>query len=53
MPAGAVVASLLPLSFAKPLGIDSAEADASESESRSGSSADVHTDVDNSDVATR
>lgn len=36
--AGAVAASLLPLSSAKPLGVDSAGADASESESYSTSS---------------
>lgn len=48
-PAGTVVASLLPLSSAKPLGVDSAEADASESESRSGSSADMHADEDDAD----
>ncbi len=50
MPAGTVIASLLPLSSAKPLGIDSAEADASESESRSGSSTDAHPDEDNTDT---
>ena len=49
--AGAVVASLLPLSSAKPLGVDSAEADAAESESRSGSSADMHGDQDDADDA--
>ncbi|DBB02922.1 TPA: hypothetical protein ACH3X1_013524 [Trebouxia sp. C0004] len=49
MPAGTVIASLLPLSSAKPLGIDSAEADASESESRSGSSADVQAAENNTD----
>ena len=40
--AGTVVASLLLLPSARPLGIDSAEADACESESRSSSSVDVH-----------
>ena len=51
MPAGTVIASLLPLLSAKPLGIDSAEADASESESRSGSSVDMHADDDNTDTS--
>ena len=51
MLAGTVVASLLPLSSAKPLGVDSAEADASESESRSGSSTDMHGDKDDADTA--
>jgi len=49
-PAGTIIASLLPLSSAKPLGIDSAEADASECESRSGSSSDVQADEDNTDT---
>ena len=51
MLAGTVVASLLPLSSAKPLGVDSAEADASESESRSGSSTDMHGGKDDADAA--
>lgn len=51
MLAGTVVASLLPLSSAKPLGVDSAEADASESESRSGSSTDMLGDKDDADSA--
>ena len=49
--AGVVIASLLPLPSAKPLGIDSAEADACESESRSGSSGDIHAEQDDTDAA--
>ena len=47
--AGTVIASLLPLPSAKPLGVDSAEADAGDSESRSESSADVQSELDDSD----
>ena len=49
--AGTVVASLLPLPSAKTLGIGSAEADTSESESCSGSSADTHAVQDQKDAA--
>lgn len=49
--AGAVVASLLPLPSAKCLGVDSAEADASEAESHSNSSADTQAGRDDNDAA--
>ena len=49
--AGILMAALLPLPSAKPLGVDSAEAGAVESESRSESSADTQSELDDSDSA--
>ena len=49
--AGAVVASLLPLPFARSLGVDPAEADASEAELHSKSSADTQAGRDDTNTA--
>ena len=49
--AGAVVASLLPLPSAKILGVDSAEADASEAESHHNSSSDMQAGRDDINTA--
>ena len=50
-PAGILIASLLPLPSAKLLGVDSAEAQVSESESSSGSAADISADSDDAAAA--